>query len=158
MNAYSPLEKLEILRKNDIKIFTPELKEDLFMLYSEIFPKLENSEKENFINELMIEEKLSENYEDISYHYQKYNLLVWLKSFDDSNSYIDYNINSILKKYPYFEPRPYPQKSFWSITTSWGDDAPLPFSELDMVENLDDLFDELLTYSEMDLNTQIGKH
>lgn len=145
LNSYSAKNKLEILRESNIKIFTLELKEELFMLYSDIFPNLEDSEKKNFINELMEEEKLSDNYEDEAYYYQKYNLLIWLRRFD-SNKDIEDSINLILNKYPYFKPRTNPQKSFGPITSSWGD-APLPFSEKCIVNNLDSLYSELLTYS-----------
>lgn len=146
LNSYSAKRKLEILRENNIKIFTLELREDLFMLYSDIFPKLEDVEKKKFINEIMKEEKLSDNYDDETYYYQKYNLLNWLNRFDKNNNEIKDNINLILNKYSYFKPRTNPQKSFGPTTTRWGD-APLPFSEKDIVDNLDCLYNKLLTYS-----------
>lgn len=139
-------EKLDILKDKNIKILDIEYKEELFMLYKDIFPKLDDNDKKLFLNRLMSEEKLSDNFSDESYFYQKYNLLIWLNRFDEHNSDIQKFINNILNRYNYFKPRENPQKSIGPITTSWGE-GPLPYSKSEIIDNLEALFIELLSYS-----------
>ena len=110
-------EKLDLLKSNNIKILDISFKEELFWLYADIFPKLEDDDKKIFLNEIMNEEKLSNNFTDESYFYQKYNLLIWLQRFDESNQDIISNINSIKEKYDYFQPRENPEKSIGPITS-----------------------------------------
>ncbi|EHR31845.1 hypothetical protein HMPREF9709_01801 [Helcococcus kunzii ATCC 51366] len=145
-------EKLNVLSDENIKILDIEFKEELFMLYMDIFPKLTDNDKKIFLNNLMKEEKLNENFTDESYFYQKYNLLVWLDRFDQNNKDIEKYKNEVLNKYSYFKPRENPQKSIGPITTSWGD-GPLPYSESEIIDNLEELFCELLYYSGDGFNT-----
>lgn len=142
----SAREKLQVLKSENIRILDIDYKEDLFMLYSEIFPKLNDKEKNIFLNDLMSEEKLNKNYTDETYYYQKYNLLVWLNRFDEQNQAINKYKNEILEIYSYFKPRENPPKSVGPITIRWGD-GPLPYSENEIIYNLENLFFEFLYYS-----------
>ncbi|MDU5460109.1 SIR2 family protein [Anaerococcus vaginalis] len=121
------------------------LQEELFWLYADIFPKLEDDDKKIFLNEIMNEEKLSNNFTDESYFYQKYNLLIWLQRFDKSNHDIINKINSIKERYDYFKPRENPEKSIGPTTVRLGD-AQLPYTEIEIVNNLEGIIDELLSY------------
>lgn len=138
-------EKLNLLKSNNIKILDISLREELFWLYADIFPKLENDDKKIFLNEIMNEEKLDENFTDKTYYYQKYNLLVWLQRFDKSNQDIINKINSIKERYDYFKPRENPEKSIGPTTVRLGD-AQLPYTEIEIVNNLEGIIDELLSY------------
>lgn len=138
-------EKLNLLKSNNIKILDISLREELFWLYADIFPKLENDDKKIFLNEIMNEEKLSNNFTDESYFYQKYNLLIWLQRFDKSNQDIINKINSIKERYDYFKPRENPEKSIGPTTVRCGD-AQLPYTEIEIVNNLEGIIDELLSY------------
>ena len=139
-------EKLNLLKSNNIKILDVSLREELFWLYADIFPTLKNDDKKIFLNEIMNEEKLSENFTDESYYYQKYNLLIWLQRFDESNQDIINKINSIKERYDYFKPRENPEKSIGPTTVRWGD-AQLPYTETEIVNNLEKIIDELLSYT-----------
>ncbi|MFL8906464.1 SIR2 family protein [Helcococcus kunzii] len=152
ISCMSNYEKLKVLSDENIKILDIEFKEELFMLYKDIFPKLTDNDKKLFLEKLMNEEKLCERFTDESYFYQKYNLLVWLDRFDQNNKDIEKYKNEILNKYSYFKPREYPQKSIGPITTSWGD-GPLPYSESEIIDKLEELFSELLSYSGDGFNT-----
>lgn len=145
MSNITGKEKLDLLKSNNIKILDISFKEELFWLYADIFPKLEDDDKKIFLNEIMNEEKLSNNFTDESYFYQKYNLLIWLQRFDESNQDIISNINSIKEKYDYFQPRENPEKSIGPITVRWGD-AQLPYTDTDIVNSLEIIIDELLSY------------
>lgn len=138
-------EKLDLLQSNNIKILDLSLREELFWLYADIFPKLEDDDKKIFLNEIMNEEKLSNNFTDESYFYQKYNLLIWLQRFDKSNHDIINKINSIKERYDYFKPRENPEKSIGPTTVRLGD-AQLPYTEIEIVNNLEGIIDELLSY------------
>lgn len=139
-------DKLDLLKSNNIKILDISFKEELFWLYSDIFPSLNSNDKKIFLDEMMNEEKLNENFTDKSYFYQKYNLLIWLRRFDESNQDIISNINSIKEKYDYFQPRENPEKSIGPITVRWGD-AQLPYTNTDIVNSLETIIDELLSYT-----------
>lgn len=138
-------EKLNLLKSNNIKILDISLREELFWLYADIFPKLKDDDKKIFLNLIMNEEKLSNNFTDKSYFYQKYNLLIWLQRFDKSNPDIINKINSIKERYDYFKPRDNPEKSIGPLTVRWGD-AQLPYTEPEIVNNLEKIIDELLSY------------
>lgn len=139
-------EKLNLLKSNNIKILDIRLREELFWLYADIFPTLEDDDKKIFLNEIMNEEKLSDNFTDESYFYQKYNLLIWLQRFDKSNHDIINNLNSIKERYDYFKPRKHPEKSIGPTTVRWGD-AQLPYTEIEIINNLEGIIDELLSYT-----------
>lgn len=145
MSNITGKEKLNLLKSNNIKILDISLMEELFWLYADIFPTLEDNDKKIFLDEIMNEEKLSDNFTDESYFYQKYNLLIWLQRFDESNQDIISNINSIKEKYDYFQPRENPEKSIGPTTVRWGD-AQLPYTETEIVNNLEKIIDELLSY------------
>ena len=145
MSNVTGKEKLNLLKSNNIKILDISLREELFWLYRDIFPKLEDDDKKIFLNEIMNEEKLSNNFTDESYFYQKYNLLIWLQRFDKSNQDIINKINSIKERYDYFKPRENPEKSIGLLTVRWGD-AQLPYTETEIVNNLEKIIDELLSY------------
>lgn len=145
MSNITGKEKLNLLKSNNIKILDISLREELFWLYADIFPTLEDNDKKIFLDEIMNEEKLSDNFTDESYFYQKYNLLIWLQRFDESNQDIISNINSIKEKYDYFQPRENPEKSIGPITVRWGD-AELPYTDIDIVNSLETIIDELLSY------------
>ena len=146
MSNITGKEKLNLLKSNNIKILDVSLREELFWLYADIFPKLKDRDKKIFLDKIMNEEKLSDNSPDESYFYQKYNLLIWLQRFDKSNQDIISNINSIKKKYDYFQPRENPEKSIGPLTVRWGD-AQLPYTETEIVNNLEIIIDELLSYT-----------
>lgn len=139
-------EKLNLLKSNNIKILDISLKEELFWLYADIFPTLEDKDKKMFVDKIMNEEKLSENFNDKSYFYQKYNLLIWLQRFDESNQDIINKINSIKERYDYFKPRENPEKSIGPTIFRWGD-VQLPYTETEIVNNLEKIIDELLSYT-----------
>lgn len=145
MSNITGKEKLNLLKSNNIKILDISLREELFWLYTDIFPKLEDDDKKIFLNEIMNEEKLSNNFTDESYFYQKYNLLIWLQRFDKSNQDIINKINSIKERYDYFKPRENPEKSIGPTTVRLGD-AQLPYTEIEIVNNLEGIIDELLSY------------
>lgn len=145
MSNITGKEKLNLLKSNNIKILDISLREELFWLYADIFPTLEDNDKKIFLDEIMNEEKLSDNFTDESYFYQKYNLLIWLQRFDESNQDIISNINSIKEKYDYFQPRENPEKSIGPTIVRWGD-AQLPYTETEIVNNLEKIIDELLSY------------
>ena len=145
MSNVTGKEKLNLLKSNNIKILDISLREELFWLYTDIFPKLEDDDKKIFLNEIMNEEKLSNNFTDESYFYQKYNLLIWLQRFDKSNQDIINKINSIKERYDYFKPRENPEKSIGPTTVRLGD-AQLPYTEIEIVNNLEGIIDELLSY------------
>ncbi|MCW6679258.1 SIR2 family protein [Anaerococcus sp. NML200574] len=138
-------EKLNLLKSNNIKILDVSLMEELFWLYADIFPALEDKDKKMFLDKIMNEEKLSENFNDKSYFYQKYNLLIWLQRFDESNKDIINKINSIKERYDYFKPRENPEKLIGPTTVRWGD-AQLPYTETEIVNNLEKIIDKLLSY------------
>lgn len=141
---YSAEEKLKILKENNINILASEYREDLFVLYGSIFPILSSSEKKKFLDEVM-NEKLDEKlFDERSSNYQKYNLLMWLKDYD-SYPYIDTCIKEIVQIYSDFQPSKYPHKLIWPIEVKW-EDALLPYSENELINNLDNLFKELLEY------------
>lgn len=139
-------EKLQILKNNRIKIVDLDYKEELFYLYKNIFPDLNNNEKKVFLDDLMHEEKLNEKFSDKTYYYQKYNLLIWLEKCDKDNQDIKKYIKMILNKYPYFKPRENPELIVGESITIWGD-APLPYTEKEIINNIEELFDEFLIYS-----------
>lgn len=142
---YSAEEKIKILKENNVNILASEYREDLFVVYSSIFPILSPSEKKKFLDEVM-NEKLDEKlFDERSCNYQKYNLLMWLKDYD-SYPYIDTCINKIVQVYSDFQSRKYPHKLIWPIEVKW-EDAILPYSEKELINNLEDLFKELLEYS-----------
>ena len=145
MSNITGKERLNLLKSNNIKILDISLREELFWLYADIFPKLEDDDKKIFLNDIMNEEKLSNNFTDESYFYQKYNLLIWLQRFDKSNQDIINKINSIKERYDYFKPRENPEKSGGPLTVRWGD-AQLPYTEIEIVNNLEGIIDELLSY------------
>lgn len=145
MSNITGKEKLNLLKSNNIKILDISLREELFWLYADIFPKFEDDDKKIFLNEIMNEEKLSNNFTEESYFYQKYNLLIWLQRFDKSNQDIINKINSIKERYDYFKPRENPEKSIGPLTVRWGD-AQLPYTETEIVNNLEKIIDELLYY------------
>ena len=145
MSNVTGKEKLNLLKSNNIRILDVSLKEELFWLYADIFPLLNSNDKKIFLDEIMNEEKLDENYTDKTYFYQKYNLLIWLQRFDKSNQDIINNINSIKERYDYFKPRENPEKSIGPTTVRWGD-AQLPYTETEIVNNLEKIIDELLSY------------
>lgn len=138
-------EKLDLLKSNNIKILDISFKEELFWLYADIFPTLDDNDKKIFLDKIMNGEKFNENFTDKSYFYQKYNLLIWLQKFDENNQDIINNINSIKEKYDYFQPRENPEKSIGPLTVRWGD-AQLPYTETEIVNNLEIIIDELLSY------------
>lgn len=145
MSNVTGKEKLNLLKSNNIRILDVSLMEELFWLYADIFPLLNSNDKKIFLDEIMNEEKLDENYTDKTYFYQKYNLLIWLQRFDKSNQDIINNINSIKERYDYFKPRENPEKSIGPTTVRWGD-AQLPYTETEIVNNLEKIIDELLSY------------
>lgn len=138
-------EKLNLLKSNNIKILDISLREELFWIYADIFPTLKDKDKKMFLDKIMNEEKLSQNFTDESYYYQKYNLLIWLQRFDESNQDIINKINSIKERYDYFKPRENPEKSISPTTVRWGD-AQLPYTETEIVNNLEKIIDKLLSY------------
>lgn len=146
MSNITGKEKLNLLKSNNIKILDISLREELFWLYADIFPKLENDDKKIFLNEIMNEEKLSNDFTDESYFYQKYNLLIWLQRLDENNQDIINNLNSIKERYDYFKPRKHPEKSIGPTTVRWGD-AQLPYTEIEIINNLEGIIDELLSYT-----------
>lgn len=139
-------EKLNLLKSNNIKILNISLREELFWIYADIFHTLEDNDKKIFLNEIMNEEKLSENFTDKSYYYRKYNLLIWLQRFDESNQDITNKINSIKERYDYFKPRENPEKSIGPTTVRLGD-AQLPYTETEIINNLEGIIGELLSYT-----------
>ncbi|EEI86704.1 hypothetical protein HMPREF0072_0801 [Anaerococcus lactolyticus ATCC 51172] len=145
MSNITGKEKLNLLKSNNIKILDISLKEELFWLYADIFPSLNSNDKEIFLDEIMNEEKLDENYTNKTYFYQKYNLLIWLQRFDENNQDIINKINSIKERYDYFKPLENPEKSIGPLTLRWGD-AQLPYTETEIVNNLEKIIDELLSY------------
>lgn len=145
MSNVTGKEKLNLLKSNNIRILDVSLMEELFWLYADIIPLLNSNDKKIFLDEIMNEEKLDENYTDKTYFYQKYNLLIWLQRFDKSNQDIINNINSIKERYDYFKPRENPEKSIGPTTVRWGD-AQLPYTETEIVNNLEKIIDELLSY------------
>ena len=145
MSNITGKEKLNLLKSNNIKILDISLREELFWIYADIFPTLKDKDKKMFLDKIMNEEKLSQNFTDESYYYQKYNLLIWLQRFDESNQDIINKINSIKERYDYFKPRENPEKSISPTTVRWGD-AQLPYTETEIVNNLEKIIDKLLSY------------
>lgn len=143
-------DKICFLNEN-IGIFAIDEKEEVFSVLKNEFPNLNEKSKNKLIDYIMNYNFMSDNniekdLFDKHVHYQKFNVLSWLKRFDTSNESLLDSINKIKDKYTYFEERDYPNRNSGPIITAFANQNIQITPDYFLKNNIETYYTKILNY------------
>lgn len=98
----------------------PELKNEVFELLADSFPRLDDGAQSEFVQYIMTQVWDKSDHDEA---YSAFNLFCWLKRYAPDSGSLICAVGSILESYPYYLERKYPQFNWYSSNAHWVDSA-----------------------------------